>query len=263
VAAKVTNIPASTSQTVERGTCLEWATVLHTLPYNSRSTRVRFDSGGGTNRGQDAKDSRDNRQGHGDSRLAERLPLAQVDAASTAARGLEGKEVSTQAKALEVFGADRQVDKCIEELAELATALVKYRHGEATAADVIDELADVEITTGTLRLLFDRQAIETRVLFKLSRLSRLVADQVATAKPEPKPVKPMLRWEVGKGDELVLYRWDQRIGSVSRSQYWADQWTATASSVRDVTTHAHKETAINIVCMNLGLSVCEVPVWKP
>jgi NTP pyrophosphatase (non-canonical NTP hydrolase) len=104
-----------------------------------------------------------------------------VDAASTAARGLEGKEVSenTQAKALEVFGADRQVDKCIEELGELATVLVKYRHGEATAEQVIDELADVAITTGTLWLLFDRAAIQSRVAVKLSRLSRLVADQVA------------------------------------------------------------------------------------
>ena len=87
--------------------------------------------------------------------------------------------MNTQAKALEVFGADRQVDKCIEELGELATALLKYRHGEATAAEVIDELADVEITTGTLRLLFDRHAVDARVLVKLNRLAGLVADQVA------------------------------------------------------------------------------------
>ncbi len=86
---------------------------------------------------------------------------------------------NTQAKALEVFGADRQVDKCIEELGELATVLVKYRHGEATAEQVIDELADVAITTGTLWLLFDRAAIQSRVSVKLARLSRLVADQVA------------------------------------------------------------------------------------
>jgi hypothetical protein len=86
---------------------------------------------------------------------------------------------NAQAKALEVFGADRQVDKCIEELAELATVLVKYRYGEATAEQVIDELADVHITTGTLRLLFDRHAVDVRVVAKLDRLSRLVADQVA------------------------------------------------------------------------------------
>jgi NTP pyrophosphatase (non-canonical NTP hydrolase) len=86
---------------------------------------------------------------------------------------------NAQKKALEVFGADRQVDKCIEELAELATALVKYRHGEATAEQVIDELADVYITTGTIAMLFDRDAVKEQVAVKLSRLSRLVADQVA------------------------------------------------------------------------------------
>jgi hypothetical protein len=103
---------------------------------------------------------------------------------------LEGKEVNQleertlqanaiMADALAAFGSARQVDKCIEELGELATALVKYRHGEATAEQVIDELADVAIVGGTMKILFDPTAVDARIAVKLSRLSRLVADQVA------------------------------------------------------------------------------------
>jgi NTP pyrophosphatase (non-canonical NTP hydrolase) len=99
---------------------------------------------------------------------------------------------NTQAKALEVFGADRQVDKCIEELGELATVLVKYRHGEASAADVIDELADVYITTGTIAMLFDRDAVKEQVSAKLSRLSRLVDDQVAS-KAQENPFRELVK----------------------------------------------------------------------
>ena len=162
---------------------------------------------------------------------------------------------NTQAKALEVFGADRQVDKCIEELAELATVLVKYRHGEATAEQVIDELADVEITTGTLRLLFDRQAIETRVLFKLSRLSRLVADQVA-AKPEPKPVKPATCWTPWqRGYNLHCNgRW-LGFAYLANTMWVADygngdaKWFGTATE------------AMRAIEQFRGLP--EVPVWKP
>ena len=83
------------------------------------------------------------------------------------------------ADALAAFGSARQVDKCIEELAELATVLVKYRHGEATAEQVIDELADVAIVGGTMKILFGPEAVDARIAVKLSRLSRLVADQVA------------------------------------------------------------------------------------
>jgi hypothetical protein len=163
--------------------------------------------------------------------------------------------------ALDVFGPVRQTDKCIGEMAELTDALLSHRHGEADREAVIDEVADVLITAGQMRLLFGADAVDARIAVKLSRLSRLVADQVA-AKPEPKPEKPMLRWESGKGDELILYRWSRQIGSVTRSPYYADQWVAFADS-NLATTHAHKETAINIVCMELGLSVCEVPVWEP
>lgn len=200
--------------------------------------------------------------------MAKGLPLAQVDTAATALWGLEGQEVSDNKEApyidlaaINTFGIDAQTDKTLEELGELATALIQYRYGRITIDDLRSEIADVLITVGQLRLHYGATAVDDIRDVKLARLKRLVADQVA-AKPEPKPVKPMLRWEAGKGDELILYRWSRQIGSVTRSPYYADQWVAFADS-NLATTHAHKETAINIVCMELGLSVCEVPLWKP
>ena len=165
---------------------------------------------------------------------------------------------NTQAKALEVFGADRQVDKCIEELGELATVLMKYRHGEATAEQVIDELADVAITTGTLWLLFDRASIQSRVAVKLSRLSRLVADQVATAKPEPKPeAVPIVRWQED-GADLTLYLGIKPVGMVElhRSGRWIGDPFGKAAATSDDKGKAMRH--VERVC---GLP--EVPVWKP
>lgn len=163
---------------------------------------------------------------------------------------------NTQAKALEVFGADRQVDKCLEELGELATVLMKYRHGEASASDVIDELADVMVTTGTLWLLFDRKAIEARIAVKLARLSRLVADQVA-AKPEPKAVKPVLRWEK-EGDDLVLHNGEE-IGIVC---WWPAlaKWLGNPYGKTAMPCGA-KADAMRHVEAACGLP--EVPIWKP
>lgn len=165
---------------------------------------------------------------------------------------------NTQAKALEVFGSDRQVDKCIEELGELATALVKYRHGEATAEQVIDELADVTITTGTLWLLFDRKAIEARVAVKLSRLSRLVADQVATAKPEPKPeAVPTVRWQ-DDGNYLTLYLGIKPVGMVELHK--SGRWIGDPFG-KEAATSDDKGKAMRHVERVCGLP--EVPLWKP
>jgi NTP pyrophosphatase (non-canonical NTP hydrolase) len=82
-------------------------------------------------------------------------------------------------QALAAFGPVRQTDKCIGEMAELTDALLSHRHGEADREAVIDEVADVLITAGQMRLLFGADAVDARIAVKLSRLSRLVADQVA------------------------------------------------------------------------------------
>lgn len=91
--------------------------------------------------------------------------------------------------ALDAFGKGRQIDKCIEELGELTTALMKWKNGEAGADAVIDELADVAVTGNTLCVLFGWEAVDERVKVKLARLVRLVADQVALNAEKAKAVK--------------------------------------------------------------------------
>ena len=94
--------------------------------------------------------------------------------------------------ALDAFGKERQIDKCIEELGELATVLMKFRHGEVGADAVIDELADVAVTGSTLCVLFGREAVDARVKVKLRRLVRLVADQ-AQAKVQENPFRELVQ----------------------------------------------------------------------
>ena len=101
--------------------------------------------------------------------------------------------------AVNAFGIDHQTDKCLEELGELATALIQYRYGRISIDELRGELADVLITVGQMRLLFGAAAVDQQVAVKLARLSRLCADQVqAKAKPEPKP-KPALCWSPWQG----------------------------------------------------------------
>lgn len=85
---------------------------------------------------------------------------------------------SAQAKiitdALETFGTERQMMKCIEECGELITALEKYREGCATIEDVWDELADVGIMLRQMRRVFGQAGVERRTAQKMERLARLI-----------------------------------------------------------------------------------------
>ncbi len=161
------------------------------------------------------------------------------------------------ADALEAFGSARQIDKCIEELGELATVLMKFRHGEVGADAVIDELADVAITGGTMKLLFDPHAVDERIAVKLARLVRLVADQVAANAEKPKPVKPALRWESFRDDELDLYVNDRR--EVSVLQPGGHLWCCTAPTIP--AWFPTRPQAMRAAEALLGLP--EVTLWSP
>ena len=77
------------------------------------------------------------------------------------------------------YGKDSQVDVCIEEMAELAKALLKHRRGRGTIGlegmkafrdSIIDELADVEIMCRQMELLFKAEAeVEGRIAYKVRR----------------------------------------------------------------------------------------------
>jgi NTP pyrophosphatase (non-canonical NTP hydrolase) len=75
-------------------------------------------------------------------------------------------------KALNTFGESIQTVVAMEELAELQQALSK--HLRCKDHNVEEEIADVEIMIGQLKLLFDKDKVEKIKQEKLHRLKGLV-----------------------------------------------------------------------------------------
>lgn len=76
--------------------------------------------------------------------------------------------------ALDTFGIEHQVDKCIEECAELINALEKYRRGRALPPEVVTEIADVMITCAQMSIVFGRVAVVHEQARKLKRLEKRI-----------------------------------------------------------------------------------------
>lgn len=57
-------------------------------------------------------------------------------------------------EAVNKFGADHQILKAVEELNELATALMHYRQGKLTGKQVQSERVDVQIMLSQLDIIF-------------------------------------------------------------------------------------------------------------
>lgn len=81
--------------------------------------------------------------------------------------------------AIDTFGSEYQIDRAIEELAELTQALLKYRRaGEADLGDALknvhEEIVDAQIVLEQLKMLFayDKQIEQT----KLARLKETIAN---------------------------------------------------------------------------------------
>lgn len=80
-------------------------------------------------------------------------------------------------KAVEVFGETAQIDKCIEECAELIKALSDYKFkgkSEGVVENIVTEIADVQIMTAQMRLIFGNSDVYREVEQKLSYLKNLV-----------------------------------------------------------------------------------------
>jgi len=95
---------------------------------------------------------------------------------------MSNKEIAIYDCALELWGHESQIDMTIEECAELIQALMKYRrkqgdHDEALES-VIEEIADVEIMLGQMKVLFDFQGnkVEYAKRRKLRRLEEMIYD---------------------------------------------------------------------------------------
>lgn len=75
-------------------------------------------------------------------------------------------------EALDKFGAERQIRKLTEEMAELQKAICKWQENEGGVEAIAEELADVRIMLDQMAMLFDveRQEMEWREM-KLHRLA--------------------------------------------------------------------------------------------
>lgn len=79
--------------------------------------------------------------------------------------------------ALEAFGARAQVLMAIEEMSELTKELCKNDRGRENATYIAEEIADVEIMLGQMKILFDCMgAVDKFRLYKLNRLARRIEE---------------------------------------------------------------------------------------
>lgn len=68
------------------------------------------------------------------------------------------------------YGARTQIEKSVEECAELIQALMKPRNPREIIGAVVDELADVSIMVEQLKLIFYcADQVEERIDFKIKR----------------------------------------------------------------------------------------------
>jgi NTP pyrophosphatase (non-canonical NTP hydrolase) len=84
--------------------------------------------------------------------------------------------------ALMNFSQKQQMVKTVEELGELTTQLCKRinESPKSDTAQIVDEIADVLVMVVQMREVFGREAVDTRVLFKLNR----TMDRIRARSPE-------------------------------------------------------------------------------
>ena len=90
----------------------------------------------------------------------------------------ENEQLKTVYKAIETYGAKHQKIIAIEEMAELMKELVKSIRGESNRANIIEEIADVEIMMQQLSLIYNCtfEVIEMRRK-KIERLKKRIENE--------------------------------------------------------------------------------------
>jgi NTP pyrophosphatase (non-canonical NTP hydrolase) len=82
--------------------------------------------------------------------------------------------------ATEAWGVDAQIDKAIEEMGELLTALMKAKlnRGENThmIENIQDEIADVSIMMDQLTMIFGASTVKDNIRYKIDRLAQILID---------------------------------------------------------------------------------------
>lgn len=112
---------------------------------------------------------------HGDPR--EPLYEEQVAFLSKAILELEGEGKEICLKALQKWGAGAQIAMMFEEMSELQKELCKELRGKGNIPHIAEEIADVEIMLGQMKLLYKCESkVEKEKAYKLKRLEGLVSE---------------------------------------------------------------------------------------
>jgi NTP pyrophosphatase (non-canonical NTP hydrolase) len=74
-------------------------------------------------------------------------------------------------RALETFGFDRQVNKLLEEMAELQVEIQHYRDGRPRLEEIAEEMADVQIMLDQMTLLFQNAGLQQQ--YRQRKVERL------------------------------------------------------------------------------------------
>lgn len=86
--------------------------------------------------------------------------------------------------AIEIYGKKPQIIKAVEELSELSQALCKYMNRDCfrdnkLVAHIIEEIADVEVMTTQLKMIFDcKENVDKTKEFKINRLNNRLEELI-------------------------------------------------------------------------------------
>lgn len=82
--------------------------------------------------------------------------------------------------AIEIYGEENQIDKCIEEMAELTQALLKYRHNRSgfDFLALAGELADVRIMIEQMIMIYGEESTTEMIGRKTRRLAQRLHKEV-------------------------------------------------------------------------------------
>jgi len=90
----------------------------------------------------------------------------------------DARATAIYAHAVQAFGAQAQLAKMVEEMAELTVAIQHLLMGRDDAESaVIEEIADVSIMLGQMRLMFDEEKCAKIKNQKLQRLTRMIIEE--------------------------------------------------------------------------------------
>ncbi len=95
----------------------------------------------------------------------------------------------TLEKAIDHFGPEHQILKCIEEFSELNTVLAKYLNGEGLLINIVDEICDAENMLTQLKHIFNcHDLVASRKKYKLERLEKKIEIQQEERLLEREPI---------------------------------------------------------------------------